>query len=163
MTIGSPLNYIPNSPDATNRMVVRRVPSRHYELNAWNLGDEVYHELEGIWFKKGPLGFDPLTVEGGSTALYRYRNVSADAKIAVEDQFLSCEGGVNITLTLPEGDDLMTGKFFKIKSRNPSREYAITLTTSMQSEAIDGQRQYVFNEPYAFVSVIFNGSNFEVF
>jgi hypothetical protein len=107
-----------------------------------------------------------VTITSTASSLLTYTNVAVTPYVVTPtDQFLSVNCSASaITVQLPNAPS--TGRVFYIKDRTGSSNIAgrnITVTTVGGAVNIDGAVTYVMNTQYAAVSIIFNGSGYEIY
>jgi len=103
-----------------------------------------------------PAGTGGLTITSVAHAASPYTVLAADEFIAVD-----CSGGV-VTIKLPNAPS--TGREIYIKdSKGNAGTNNISVTTVGGTVTIDGQTTYTMSTNYQSISVVFDGSNYEVF
>jgi hypothetical protein len=98
----------------------------------------------------------PLVITSVTHAASPYTALSTDV-------FLACQtSGGTITILLPNAPT--TGKTYQIKDSNgASATSNISVTTVGGTVTLDGQTTYTINTNYENISVVFDGTNYEVF
>jgi len=106
----------------------------------------------------------PTWQSGASVvAITSVTNGASPYTVLSTDEFLACQtsGGV-ITIKLPNAPT--TGRVITIKDSNGAAATSnISITTVGGAVTIDGQTTYTMSTNYQSISVIFDGSNYEVF
>ena len=115
----------------------------------------------GIGITNGP---NTITISNTGGSALTYTNVNTTPYVVLpSDQYLGvdCSGGV-ITIQLPNAPS--TGRVFVIKDRTgSSRSNNITVTTVGGAVLIDGATTYVMNSAFQAISLIFDGTTYQVY
>jgi len=95
--------------------------------------------------------------------LFKYTNVSTTPYVVLDtDYYLSVNTAAPITIQLP--DTTSINRLFVIKDRSgTANTNNITVTTVSGIALIDGAAIYTMNSTYQSVSLVFNGTNYEIF
>ncbi len=109
-------------------------------------------------------GAGTITISSSGTETFTYTLVNTTPYVVLTtDEYLGVDssGGIR-TVQLPAAPS--TGRVFYIKDRTGSAATNnITVTVVGGAVTIDGSTTFVMNTAYESASVIFNGSNYEVF
>lgn len=109
-------------------------------------------------------GANTITISANPDLDLTYTNVNTTPYVVLStDQFLGvdCSGGV-ITIQLPNAPG--TGRVVVIKDRTGSANTnAIMVTTVGGAVNIDGATSYTMNTQYAAISVLFDGTTYQIF
>lgn len=109
-------------------------------------------------------GAGSITISAAGGDLLAYTNVNTTPYVVLNtDEFLGvdCSGGA-ITIQLPNAPS--TGRVFYIKDRTGfANTFNITVTTVGGLVNIDGATSYVMNTQYAAISVLFSGTDYQIF
>jgi len=109
-------------------------------------------------------GSNIITIASSGTETLAYTNVNTTPYIVLTtDEYISVDSsGGAITIQLPNAATL--GKTFTIKDRTGSAAtFNITVTTVGGAVNIDGATTFVMNTNYEAITVIGNGSSYEIF
>jgi hypothetical protein len=105
-----------------------------------------------------------ITISGSGTIIYTYTNVSSSPYVVLTtDYYISVNSsGGAITVQLPNAATV--GKTFIIKDRTGSAATNnITITTVGGAVNIDGATTFVMNSAYQSISVLGNGTTYEIY
>ncbi len=105
-----------------------------------------------------------ITISGSGTIIYTYTNVNTSPYVALTtDYYLSVDSsGSPITIQLPNAATI--GKTFIIKDRTGSAATNnITITTVGGAVNIDAATTFVMNSVYQSISVLGNGTTYEIY
>lgn len=108
-------------------------------------------------------GANAITIATSGTSTLTYTNVNTTPYVVLStDQFLGVDcSGAPITVQLP--NTTTTGRVFTIKDRTGSANTNnITVTTVGGAVNIDGATTYVMNTQYAAISVLFDGTTYQI-
>jgi len=100
---------------------------------------------------------------GGSLDITAIDNTDSPYTVLSTDEYLSCDvsGGI-LTIELPDAPS--TGRVIRIKdSGGDAATNNISVTTVGGAVTIDGVTTYTMNTNYQAISVIFNGTSYEIF
>ncbi len=100
---------------------------------------------------------------GGIFAITALDNTDSPYTVLAADEYLSCDvsGGV-LTIDLPDAPT--TGRVIRIKdSGGDANTNNISVTTDGGAVTIDGETTFTMNTDFESISVIFNGTSYEVF
>lgn len=109
-------------------------------------------------------GVNTITIAASGTSTLTYTAVSTTPYVVLAtDDFLGVNSSsASITIKLPNAP--VTGRVYIIKdSTGSAATHNITVTTVGGTDDIDGATSYVINANYEAISVLFDGTNWEVF
>lgn len=104
-----------------------------------------------------------ITISGSGTTTFSYTNVNTSPYVVLAtDQYLGVDCSViPITIQLPNAP--LTGRVFIIKDRTGSANINnITVTTVGGVVNIDGATSYIMNTQYSAISVLFDGTAYQI-
>lgn len=124
--------------------------------NATNIGLAAFNSAD---FTVDANGFVSLT----NPTAFAYKQISTTYMVAATDYYLSCDSsGGAFTISLPNSATLYQEFIIKDRTGNASGKN-ISVTTVGGGVTIDGQTTYTIAANYTSISLLWNGTSYEIF